>query len=599
MNVNTTMKSVCVPPRCGVCRFEIQHGDSIVAVRPLDSERSQPYKHSIVGFTDSDPDMEFFECCGRCHHDEQRVGYHVECISGISNATLSKILETTASAYDPPVIAQQRRIRWFQSRLATILKTATRHILHLPEEVRNIIAKWALDSRITRHRLATDYAIKRCTGEMGVVSSGLSVKICEKIYARYVDFEGVQYIAYLTNTASDERDIILFDPSSPTSIDSLYISSDHLGVRQLLFACSSEQCTIEQAVGIWWRTVKLESLGGLIRSRSDGLKLRDLHGANTVLSDVFWDLPQFPPRHIRFESLCNAEPGDHMSTVSCNDPQNTAYSLCWNRKIVMLHSHRAEENLDFYQYMRTTDETALWLYMPMHADEILTEIWRFNGPFKSAIALLLVTNQGRSIFLGVQPRTNWSRSDYTLLDLPSKSSSRIYAETTTFGVRSLGFETPRPNPQDRIPRVDWPISSYPIFRPHENFAWNRAKLSDVVQFVPCYGNIHRKTIIIGLLLHYTDGKTACVGQIRLDRLGDALSIHSVRKLWLGFWLTDDGPCVSHAVLAPEQPTLLDCESWFGVDWCGDLEWWFSNRQCQLFYQGRLSPRTTMFGRSRV
>ncbi|KAK1990624.1 hypothetical protein LX36DRAFT_390852 [Colletotrichum falcatum] len=597
MQVNTIMKSVCVPPRCGLCRFGLQFGDNIVAVRPLDAERSQPYEHHIVGLTDTARGMQFFECRGRCHHDEQRVACHVYCI-GITpnNASLSKIFTLTAYAFGPTLITEKRRIHWFRFHLTGILKTSTRHILHLPEEVLHSIAAWALESQITCRRLAIDYANKACNGTIRVKSS---VKTGEKIYARYIEFE----------------DIILFDPSLTESIDSLYVSNDHLGIRQLLFAHSSEQSTIKQTVGVWWRALKLESLGDLLLCHSDGLKLRDLHGATTaMLPRVFFDLPQFSHRRVRCESLCKADPSYHISTVSCNNPQTTAYSLCWNRNIVMLHAHRAKENLDFYQDLQTTDEAVLWLFMPLQTDEVLTQIWRFNGPFKSAIALLvclvlsvalnsahilqLVTNQGRSNFLGVQPRTNWDHSDCTLLDLPSKSPSCIYAETTTFGIRTLGFETPKPEPQDRPPMIEWPNSSYPISRPHEYFAWNRTQLNDVVEVVPCYGLSHGKTIIIGLLFHYADGKTASVGQIRLDRLGKVLIVDSDCKLWLGFWQSDDGPCVSHAVLAPKQPRLLDCDSWLEVEWCDDLEWWFSNRQCQLSHQGRLSPSTTMLGKSR-
>ncbi|WQF76305.1 hypothetical protein CDEST_01319 [Colletotrichum destructivum] len=596
MHVKTTMKSVCVPRRCGLCGFELQLGDNIVAVRRSDIKTSQPYKYSIVGFTDSVLGIDYVQCLGRCHHDEQRAGCHVDCIEITPDFTLAKVLEVTTPAFEPPVLADKRRIRWFQSRLAGILETTTRHLPHLPEEVRHNIAAWALDHRLTRRRLVIDCVNKRCAEKMSAV---LSVKTSEKIYARHVEFEGVQYIAYLTNAASDDKDILLFDPTSPTSINSLFVANDHLGVRQLLFTDSSKQCTIEQEVGVWWRALKLESLGGRIQYHSDGLKLRDLKGETMVLPKDCWGVPQLAPECVRFESIWNAEPSYHMSVESCNDPQTTAYSLCWNSQIVMLHAHYVKENLDFYQSLRTTDETAIWQYMPLHADEVLTEIWKFNGPFRSAIGLLLVTNQGRSEFLGVQPRPNWSQSEWTLLDLPSDTTSRIYVETTTYGVRRLGFETPRPERRAQVPSFERPTSSYPIFRHGEYYAWNKAKLNEVVEIVPCRRHHRGRVITIGLLLHYTDGNSACVGQIRLDCLGEASSVDPACKLWLGFWLTDDGPCVSNAVLAQEQPTLPDCESWFLVDWCDNLEWWFSNRQCQLSYQGRLSPETTELGRSRV
>lgn len=236
-------------------------------VRRSDAELSRPYEHSIAGFIDDALDIEYVQCFTWCLHDEQRVGCHVDCIGIASDATLSKILEVTALAFEPPLIVDKRRIRWFKERLAGVLETATRHVLHLPEEVRHNIASWALDSYTTRRRLATDCANKRCAEVTNVVSS--SIDTSKMIYAKYVEFEGVQYIACLANAASDEKDVLLFDPTLPSSTDSLYVASDHLGVRQILFADSSEQGTIQQAADVWWKAVKLESLGGLLRFYGD------------------------------------------------------------------------------------------------------------------------------------------------------------------------------------------------------------------------------------------------------------------------------------------------------------------------------------------
>ncbi|TQN72734.1 hypothetical protein CSHISOI_02737 [Colletotrichum shisoi] len=595
MSTTSPMKSVCVPRGCGVCQFELQLGERIVAVRRSGAELSQSFENSLMGFVDTAQDIEFIQCFTKCHHDEQRDGCHADCIAISSNATLHTVLKATAPAFEPPMIVEKRRIRWFTLRLAGILETATRHVLHLPEDVRHNIASWALDSHTTRRRLAIDYSNKICAGRTSVVRS---VKISEKIYARHVEFEGVQYIACLTNAASNEKDVLLFDPTLPSSIDSLYVASDHLGVRQISFADSSEQGTIQQAADVWWRAVKLETLGGLVRVSGDGLKLRSLEGASAALPKVSWGFPQIPPGRFRVESICNAEPSYRMSAVSCNDPQTTAYSLCWKREIVMLHAHQAQEDLDFYQGVRATGEAALWQYMPLHSDEVLTEIWKLNGPLRSAIALLFVTNRGRSELLGLQPMPNWSHSEWTLLDLPSKTTSRIYAETTTFGIPRLGFETCRPESQGRSPKVEWPSSPYPISRPHEYFAWNKANLNSVVEITPCRRRSRGRTITIGLLLHYVDGTTAaCVGQIKLDCLAKPFRVDPARKLWLGFWLTENGPSVLRVLLCQEQPTPVDCDGWFGVDWCDDLEWWYSNRQCRLSRQGRLSPETTELGRS--
>ncbi|OHE95057.1 hypothetical protein CORC01_09714 [Colletotrichum orchidophilum] len=77
-------------------------------------------------------------------------------------------------------------------------------------------------------------------------------------------------------------DVLLFDPTLSTSTDSLYVASNHLGFRHLLFANSSESCGIQQEVGLWWKAVKLESLGSLIRFHSD-VSIRKPHRVSTSM----------------------------------------------------------------------------------------------------------------------------------------------------------------------------------------------------------------------------------------------------------------------------------------------------------------------------
>ncbi|KAK2050997.1 hypothetical protein LY76DRAFT_468924, partial [Colletotrichum caudatum] len=129
-----------------------------------------------------------------------------------------------------------------------------------------------------------------------------------------------------------------------------------------------------------------------------------------------------------------------------------------------------------------------------------------------------------------------------------------------------------------------PTSSYPRCRPYENFAWSRAKLDDVIEIIPCRRRHQGVEIFSGLLLRYANRQQTCVGQVRLDQLATPLGVDSACKLWLGFSLTGDGPRVSNIRVSREVATLPDGENWFHVDWCNDLEWWYSSRQCQLSQQ---------------
>ncbi|KAK1451023.1 hypothetical protein CCUS01_11199 [Colletotrichum cuscutae] len=583
------MKSVCVPQSCGLCRYQIVLDETIVAVWRDGAERSQPFSYSVVGFPDSSRGIEYVQCRGKCHHDEKRIGCHLDCYSSISIETFSQIYEVTAPDFESSHTANCQRSRWLRSWLVSIIRRATHS--RLPLEVCSDVAVRALDQQTSR-RMAVWYAERKC-GEFARNVS--QVALSKKIYVRYAYFEGTRYIARLTNAATNNRDILVFDPLSQTPAARLYVSSDHLGIRQLLFVNSSSKPAIIQEPDVWWKTICLGSLGRFIRTRGDGSKMRVLAGESLQLPQVAWGLPQAVYKHLRLEPLCNAELTYRMSVVPCNHPPTTAYSLCWNQSILTLYAHTTGENFDFYHELRTMDESALWFYMPLCVDGVVTEIWKCDGSLRSAIALLLVTNQERSSYLGVQPQQGWSRSKWTLLDRPTKNPSSIYLMKTALG-SLLGFESPKPRlpkPDDHnpSPRVEWPTSSYPKFRRHEYFAWTSAKLGDVVDIIPCRRNRQGSEIISGLLLRYIDGQQACVGQIRLDQLQNPICVDRDCKMWFKFSLTSDGPIVSGIEQSQEAPSLSKGENWFRVDWCGDLEWWYSKRQCQLSHQGRLSPET--------
>ncbi|OBR09515.1 LOW QUALITY PROTEIN: hypothetical protein CH63R_08280 [Colletotrichum higginsianum IMI 349063] len=83
--------------------------------------------------------------------------------------------------------------------------------------------------------------------------------------------------------------------------------------------------------------------------------------------------------------------------------------------------------------------------MPLHADKALTEIWKLNGPFRSAIALRPVCYKPGP--LGVTRVAAYAKLEplQTLLNLPSKTTSRIYAETTTFSASRHAVLNPKAN----------------------------------------------------------------------------------------------------------------------------------------------------------
>jgi hypothetical protein len=258
------MKSICIPQYCGLCRFKLEYGDYVICVRPITYIRSEIFPHSIAGFSNNTLSIEYVECRGPCSHDEQGYACHADCLKTFPHELLPDALEVTKSAFEPPTLADKKRMYWYRTRLAEFIQTSTRQCL--PHEICDITAGWALDDRATHSRLAVDLIRKRCAKRTSFTSS---ITISEKVYARHIRFEGISYVACLTNAPDDDKDVPLLEPTLLTSIDSLHIASDHLGIRRLLFSSSSEKQTVEPEVGIWWKSVRLASLGNLIQFDSD------------------------------------------------------------------------------------------------------------------------------------------------------------------------------------------------------------------------------------------------------------------------------------------------------------------------------------------
>jgi len=59
------------------------------------------------------------------------------------------------------------------------------------------------------------------------------------VWARFVSIDGVHYVANLTNTPVPGRGYNqIFHADKPPPTDILYILEDHLGIRQIWFACA-------------------------------------------------------------------------------------------------------------------------------------------------------------------------------------------------------------------------------------------------------------------------------------------------------------------------------------------------------------------------
>jgi hypothetical protein len=103
-----------------------------------------------------------------------------------------------------------------------------------------------------------------------------------------------------------------------------------------------------------------------------------------------------------------------------------------------------------------------------------------------------------------------------------------------------------------------------------------------VEITICRREFQDHSPVIGLLIRYSNGNQACVGQFRLDCIGPALQVDGSQKLYLGFARTSfKGPFLAEVALFP--PSCRAPYEWLDVPWEGRLEWWFSLWQTKVHH----------------
>ncbi|SPQ19054.1 e6e2ec79-93ae-4bde-87dc-f58c79148bf6 [Thermothielavioides terrestris] len=185
---------------------------------------------------------------------------------------------------------------------------------------------------------------------------------------------------------------------------------------------------------------------------------------------------------------------------------------------------------------------------------------------------------------------NWV---YTLIYRAGETPDRIYFDISLLGIHEiiLGAPLPRvrvdlPLPQ-ALPQLPSPRSACPShYYYDENYYFTSATLDGVAEITPCRSDLG----VIGLLLHYHDGRQAALGQVRLDKLQrPPLKVDPSRSMWLHFSVSSEN-CPNIEAIEFVSPTVVGPQH-FPVAWRGTLEWWFSYRQCRLWHGMFSSPPT--------
>ncbi|KAK1843036.1 hypothetical protein CCHR01_14341 [Colletotrichum chrysophilum] len=573
------MATACISQRCGLCGFKLQTNDRIVAITD-DGQQSGELLNNLSMHDDFGAAFE--QCLGACPHLGGRAkGCHTSCANYVPITLRALLLKVLAYQYEPSPPELSRRMRWLRLQVTSLLRHAKPH---LPQEICSQIADYSLQDTALHQ-----YAVMQTrTLPTDRKNDSSRVRASAEIWAHFVDFEGVQYIASLSNTRDDYHAESVFRPIATQTVDCVYVAQNYLGVMRVLFCSSTQPPALDRHQGLWWKIIPLRREMVLV-TKTDGIKLRAVVPANEDTGShpgpFLWSVP--PSEPIRLVQLAEGSPPpSQLSMVACNEPAVEGYSVFWKFSLVALHAHILGEDLTFYENF----EAGIWLYFPLEKGEKITEIWKRGGS-RVGLALIFKTNHDRVAIFGPELESKTLPAS-ALIDLPKQNGgSRIFFEHSPLGIRSLGFETPRPAPTpDFSLALQMPESPHPKSF-SESYFYSTAILDGVHMIAPCQRHVRGKLRIIGLLLHFSGGRQSCVGQIRLDCLGSLLPVGSRQSVWLGFSKDDHRPFVSVLELSEPKPT--EGTWWFEVELFGRLEWWFSLKQSQVCQMGKSSPPTRL------
>ncbi|KAK3300334.1 uncharacterized protein B0H64DRAFT_380644 [Chaetomium fimeti] len=575
----------CLPPRCAFCSFRFQDEDIITVRRSgmVVSEKFRFCPRVCIA------DIGYMTCSKRCRHgDEKAFACHPECLELVPLKLRSAVIEATSYRYEPPRAEDERRARLLRLQWSRVLCITFQY--RFPLELCDDIAQYSLRTFAVRRALESL--------EMPQHATSCLVSLSTRVWVRYTFVDGVRYLQSLTNEQPPDDSAAVELAYDSNSVDTMFVAEDHLGVRNLLFTSSPQKPTIEERPNVWWRTVAIPNLDSKLEGKINGAKLRSL----TYLAELptaeftqpmYWPTPQFGKQLWcdRFKRVLNLDP-IRMSAIKCNDPSVIGYSVCCTLDFVTIHAHSPKEDAEFYRRSRNT--CAVWQYMPVDKGELLVEVWKRKDRRYPIVNLVFMTNKGRAAVMGPWPlkyRSGQSlldRSGWTLLNRPRKEPSRIFYDTSDSRMGVLAFETPPPESDGQRPASLTPLSPGPESGPLEPYFYSSSDLSGVTAVTPCERRFGETSVIRGLLLHHADAHVSCVGEVRLDSLGCPLKVEG--PIWLGFSTTRGAPCVTQ--IATSRPAETDAVDWLALPCRGQLEWWYSFRQCRVHHEGRASPATS-------
>jgi hypothetical protein len=250
-------------------------------------------------------------------------------------------------------------------------------------------------------------------------------------------------------------------------------------------------------------------------------------------------------------------------------------------------AHTNSDDLSCYATESST--SSIWIYVPLE-NERITTLWQRHPSLPQDLAFALETDKKRCFVIGAQGAQRHLQLPWSVLDVPDSNPGTFFFDWHPRGARELAFETSAPTSPRMAPPLPRPCSTLPGSLTLESYYWSSASLESIISLQECRRIDCEGPKVIGLLFKYSTGAMAAVGQVRLDLLTKPQAVDQTKRMWLAFSCTEGQfPYVSQVELS-ESP--MEGSGWFETGWAGDLEWWFSFRQCQVWYNGQTSLTRT-------
>ncbi|KAF5604864.1 hypothetical protein FPCIR_717 [Fusarium pseudocircinatum] len=580
-----------VRPRCGLCQFKFEASDPIVVFNPLNPHLPKPWEGKYCG-TDASGDLE--------------TGYHSSCVDqfavdfsagdnthiAIWNVTRYGDAKYGNNGNEPLPSFEANRLRRLKKMFAEEFMTTIGG--RLPLEVCENIGSYFL--RDYAVRLFIDTWEKK--GHFGTKDAAFRVTNSHEVWAQHIDFEGIQYIKSLSTTRRNESDTKLFGAAHGTRVN-IYFAEDFRGIREVIVT-QDDDTPLTQGEGLTWVVNRRIALPFWFKSKSDGLKLRQLAITRTKKLDANYrqrrwallpdglDACRLAPRLVR-DSEVSSNP---IRAVDWNLPGCRGYSILiyMNRVCDIIPNNTKGSSSQFMDV--DNKHPGAWIYIPIDQDERVAELWYRKGEFQrddSSFAkcrsLIIRTSKGRSFALGSDIESRSTKKDVCkftyqgiavlLLTLPSRM---LYckAKPSKFWL----CVNPAKSLFQRRIDLSLPRPSKPTAFTGKQFLSSVAELRDTRTIAVCR---NRKSYVgeevVGLLLTYVDGRQRCLGHIRLDHMDAPLTVTS-GKIWLGSEKSDEEPLPEGfwprtkkiKWIGVEKPLLDENREYLEVSLEGSLEW---------------------------